>query len=162
MKKFIKWLMTPVIFKQWENGTFSKFEIFYFTWVIALIPAVYRSGTTVPLGFPDTPVEYGWTILSLIPVMFVAFIMIRARSNPNFYELSDIPNRWWITKLCLSLQWWFIMSVDDVLEIRKLKQRFLETYGVPFDKIKFHWTHRFQFVILLVVTISFFFLGVNI
>ncbi len=161
MKKFIQWVVTPVIFKQWSNGTFSKFEILYLAFVASLIPAVYRSGTTVPFGFPDTGVEYLWTLLSLVPFLFLVGVVFYLKKYPLYFQLTDIPNQWWITKLCLSTQWWFKMSSQDFFQQMELMDQFKWEYNQNFGDIKFHWTHRFQFVILLVICVSFFLLGVN-
>lgn len=161
MKKFIQWVVTPVIFKQWSNGKFSKIEILYLAIVASLIPAVYRSGTTVPFGFPDTGVEYLWTFLSLVPFVSLFGVIVYLKFKPLYFQLSDIPDKWWITKLCLSTQWWFTMSLADVFEKHELSKRFENEFGQEFGDIKFHWTHRIQFVILLVVCVSVFLLGTN-
>lgn len=161
MKKFIQWVVTPVIFKKWLNGTFSKFEILYLAIVVSLIPAVYRSGTTVPYGFPDTGVEYLWTFLSLVPFLFLFGIIVYLKYNPLYFKLSDIPDKWWITKLCLSTQWWFSLTPEDFAAKLDLLRTFREKYRVSFYSIKFHWTHRIQFVILLAICICSFLLGVH-
>tara|TARA_B100000953_G_scaffold290249_1_gene275082 strand:- start:1720 stop:2094 length:375 start_codon:yes stop_codon:yes gene_type:complete len=112
----------------------------------------YRSGETVEAGYPDSFPEVLRTLLSAAPFLFMVFIVVRARYFPSIHSLFDVPEKWPITRLNLSMQNWFSMNMtlrESRLQ-RELLIWFEKKYGVKYREIKPHWIHLAQVAILIV------------
>jgi len=158
MKKLFQTLLTPVIWKV-INGKGISIEIQYVSWSVACFFLAIYSGGTVTNGFPETFWQWVKVLPLFLPFFFMLFLVIRAQINPSFYQLSDIPKEWKITKLNLSRQLWFKMSSEDVAEREELEDWFYNKYGMYYREMKSHWIYRMQWIILIGLSLLGFYIG---
>ena len=148
MKKIFQTLLTPVFWKV-VNDKGIRIEIQYISWSIACFFLAMYSGGTVTDGFPETFGAWVKVLPYFLPFFFMVFLVIRAQLYPSFFQLSDLPDEWKITKLTLAQQWWFKMSAEDVADREELETWFYNKYGMYYRNMKSHWIYKMQWVILI-------------